>query len=134
MLEKAAFIGALAIVMSVFGPKPVTLQERAADPSKKTTLHLVRTLKIVPGKQLEFLLWLKKIRAAENDRFYAHVEGADWDWVTVTPLPDPARYSTFRDSRATIDYRGFVAFHEDTFAHGPFTLDELIAAYQRETP
>ena len=128
MFQKAVFIAAIAVVLSLFGPRYVSLQEAK---NKETTLHLIRTLKIVPGKQLEFLKWLKELNAAENDRFYAHVEGADWDWVTITPLPEPERYSTFRDSRATIDYRGYVAFHTDTFAHGPFTVEELIAAYER---
>ena len=132
MLQRIGFVCALALVLSFLGSRSVAVTE-PKHPSP-TTLHLVRTLKIVPGKQLEFLKWLKELGAAKDDRFYAHVEGADWDWVTVTPLPNPERYSRFSDSELTIQYRAFVAFHEDTFAHGPFTLDELLGAYERKQP
>ena len=130
MRERIAFVLALSLVLWLQGnPHAARGQEPSPEP---TTLHLVRSLKIVPGKQLEFLKWLKQLKAAENDRFYAHVEGADWDWVTVTPLPNPERYKKFNDSELTIQYRAYVAFHEDTFAHGPFTIDELIAAYEKK--
>lgn len=131
MRQRIAFLLALTAVLWFDGSAPEVRGGQESRP-EPTTLHLVRSLKIVPGKQLEFLKWLKQLKAAENDRFYAHVEGADWDWVTVTPLPNPERYKKFNDSELTIQYRAYVAFHEDTFAHGPFTVDELIAAYEKK--
>jgi hypothetical protein len=131
MRQRIAFLLAFTAVLWFYGTTPQVRGGQEARP-QPTTLHLVRSLKIVPGKQLEFLLWLKGLDAARDDLFYAHVEGADWDWVTITPLPNPERYSTFTDSDLTLKYRSYVAFHQDTFAHGPFTLDELIAAYQRK--
>lgn len=130
MRQRIAFVLALTAVLWLQGNPPGARGQEA--PPEPTTLHLVRSLKIVPGKQLEFLKWLKQLKAAEDDRFYAHVEGADWDWVTVTPLPNPERYKKFNDSELTIQYRAYVAFHEDTFAHGPFTINELIAAYEKK--
>ncbi len=133
----------LPLVLVFFAAPPVRAQ--TSKPEAKQPPHArVALYRIAPGKQLDFLKWLAEEAAIEKEagvppsQLYAHLDGDSWDYMQVAP-----DLSTEQQSRvdevakkhgrktgfaAGLEFRTFVASHTDTFAIGPVTAADLVAA------
>jgi hypothetical protein len=107
----------------------------------------ISTYRAAPGRQLELLKWL----AAREDvareaglpvaQLYAHLDGADWDYLVVWPVTTPeqdrkadelaAKKGLKTGFAASLEFRQFLASHSDTYAAGPMTAADVIAAASR---
>lgn len=133
-------LGLLAIsfaLLAVWAPR-VTAQD--AD------TYIISTYRVAPGQHIAFLEWMTNQEAASRDAglpvgvWYVHQNGASWDFLQISPdieLTDEqeaagdaaaAARGLPTGAAAGIQLRQFVAEHTDTFAGGPSTAAELLAA------
>ena len=103
-----------------------------------------------PGRQLELLRWLAVREEIAREagvpaaQLYAHLDGDNWDYLVIWPIttPDQDRKADELAGKkglktgfaASIEFRQFLASHSDTFAAGPTTAAELVAAATKENP
>lgn len=99
---------------------------------------------IAPGKHLEFLRLQAQNEAIAKEagvpptQWYAHNDGASWDYISISPAPTPAqdaRLDAISRQRglptgfaAGLHFRQFITSHTDTFASGPTRATDLVAA------
>ena len=96
------------------------------------------------GKQLDLLKWL----AAREDvakeagvpaaRLYAHMDGEGWDYLVIWPVTTPEQDQKMDELTtkkglktgfpASLEFRALLDGHSDTFAIGPTTASDLVAA------
>jgi hypothetical protein len=130
-------LAALALAAPVAG----TAQEAPA-PAPKTML--VEIYRIAPGQHQAFLEFIARCDEANKRaglpprELYVHSDGAGWDFMIIQPASTPD------DRRAALDaawdelglpagadfflqFRTFVAEHEDTFVKGPTTAADFLA-------
>ena len=107
---------------------------------------LISIFRIAPGQHLDFLKWqaqqatIAAEAGAPAAEWYVHHNGDAWDFVSITPVQDPAAEDATNErvdelSRqkglptglgAALEFRRFVNFHTDTYAGGPFTIQDLV--------
>ena len=134
----ASLSGLCALALAA--PPRWTRENTAQEPGR-VRLSIYR---MAPGKQLDYLRW----QAAQDEvaqaagvappQIYAHVDGADWDYVAIFPLTtveqdkkmdEIARSKGLKTGfPASLEFRQLVASHTDTLAAGPTTAAELVAA------
>jgi hypothetical protein len=115
-----------------------------ADAKKEPPSALISIYRIAPGKHLDFLKWMAAREAADKEaglpasQLYAHRDGASWDYILIAPdLNDEqqkksdavaAKKGLTTGFKAHLEIRTMLAEHSDTFATGPVTAAELVAA------
>jgi hypothetical protein len=103
---------------------------------------------VAPGRHLEFLKWLAAREEAAKEAgipaapLYAHVDGDSWDYLMIWPVTTPeqdrklddvaARRGLKTGFAASLEFRQLLASHSDTFAAGPMTAAELVAAAAKQ--
>jgi len=103
---------------------------------------------VAPGRHLDFLKWLAareevaKEAAVPAAQVYAHLDGDSWDYLMIWPVTTPeqdrklddvaARRGLKTGFAASLEFRQLLASHSDTFAAGPMTAAELVAAAAKQ--
>ena len=72
---------------------------------------------------------------------YAHNDGDSWDYLLIWPITTPeqdrkldelaARKGLKTGFAASLEFRQMLSSHTDTFASGPMTASELVAAAEK---
>jgi hypothetical protein len=108
--------------------------------------HIISVYHVAPGKQLQFLKWqagqeeLAKEAGAPPTKWYRHLDGASWDYISIQRVGDPAqeeetgkKMEALAKKRgvatgvaAWLEFRSFIDSHTDTYATGPMTAQELV--------
>jgi hypothetical protein len=103
--------------------------------------------RVAPGRHLDLLKWLAarediaKEAGVPATQVYAHNDGDSWDYLLVWPVTTAeqdrkldeltARKGLKTGFAASIEFRQMLASHTDTFATGPLTAVELLAAAEK---
>ncbi|MFI4970561.1 MAG: hypothetical protein ACHP7D_10175 [Lysobacterales bacterium] len=136
LIRGFVFAGLLVAVAMMAG------EPRSAAATEPGT-HLIGIYRIAPGKHAEFLKWqaardaIDKQAGVPQGQWYAHTDGASWDYLSVTPVLSEAQQKKVDDAarakgltngfKASLEFREFIASHTDTYAVGPMTATELSA-------
>ena len=115
-----------------------------ADAKKEPPTAVISIYRIAPCKHLDFLKWMAAREAADKEaglpasQLYSHRDGASWDYILVAPnLSDEqqkksdaiaAKKGLTVGFKAHLEIRQFLSEHSDTYAIGPVTAAELVAA------
>jgi hypothetical protein len=107
----------------------------------------ISTYKAAPGRQLDLLKWIAAREEVNREagvppaQVYAHLDGADWDYLVLWPVTTPdqdrraddlaAKKGLKTGFAASLEFRQLLASHSDTFAAGPMTAAELVASATR---
>jgi hypothetical protein len=128
-------LGCLALVTSAIN---------AADAPAEVPRKLVEIYRIAPGQHEAFLEFIARCDEANRRaglpprELYVHSDGAGWDFMIIQPASTP------NDRRAALDkawdelglpsgevfflqFRRYVAEHDDTFVKGPTTAADFLA-------
>lgn len=108
--------------------------------------YIVSMYRVAPGQHVAFLQWMANQEAAAAEagvpagEWYVHQNGDHWDFLQIAPdITDEqndaidvaaAARGLKTGPQASIELRQYVAWHTDTFAGGPMTAAELLAAAQ----
>jgi hypothetical protein len=130
---------ALLVVCSLASVAPRWAQDKPAPGRARISIY-----RVAPGRHLEFLKWLAAHEEIAKEggvpaaQLYAHVDGDSWDYLLIWPVTTPeqdrkldeisARNGLKTGFAASLEFRQFLASHSDTFAAGPMTAAELVAA------
>jgi hypothetical protein len=122
---------------------PLALAQ-GADAKKDPPTALISIYRIAPGKHLDFLKWMAAREAADKEaglpaaQLYSHRDGASWDYILIAPnLTDEqqkksdaaaAKKGLTVGFKAHLEIRTMLSEHSDTYAIGPVTAAELVAA------
>ena len=103
---------------------------------------------VAPGRHLDFLKWLAAREETAKEagipaaQVYAHLDGDSWDYLMIWPVTTPeqdrklddvaARRGLKTGFAASLEFRQLLASHSDTFAAGPMTAAELVAAAAKQ--
>ena len=115
-----------------------------ADAKKDPPTALISIYRIAPGKHLDFLKWMAAREAADKEagipvgQMYAHRDGASWDYILIAPDLNAdqqkksdamaAKKGLTLGFKAHLEIRGFIAEHSDTYAIGPMSASDFVAA------
>ena len=123
---------------------PVSAQTTPAAPPEPTRM-LVEIYRIAPGMHTAFLEEIEKYDAVSRSvglpprQLYVHSDGASWDFMLIqqaaTP-PDKSEALAAAWDKAKmpsgadffLNFRRFIAEHEDTFVRGPTTAADYLAS------
>jgi hypothetical protein len=106
---------------------------------------------IAPGKHLEFMKWLAQREAVEKEagaparQIYAHIDGANFDYLLIEPQLAPAAQVELEKKidaamkkkglttgpKLGLEIRQFIADHTDTMVAGPLTAAQIVDAYTK---
>ncbi len=130
----AAAAGALAAGSIAYAQMPP-----ANPPTSVVTLYHA-----APGQQLALAKWLaRQDRVAEAvggkpAQFYVHTDGDSWDFMSIAPATTREQDSAFAAAaakmgvptgpRLALDLRRYINSHTDTYAIGPTTAAQYVAA------
>jgi len=136
MLLFAMLSGLGALTLAV---PPRWTRETAQEPGRVR----ISIYRMAPGKQLDYLRWqaaqdeVAKAAGVAPPQLFAHVDGADWDYLAIFPVTTPeqdkkmdeiARSKGLKTGLlASLEFRQLLASHTDTVAAGPTTAAELVA-------
>ena len=126
----AVLIGAIALV---------AWPANAADVPRK----LVEIYRIAPGQHAAFLEFIARCDEANRRaglpprELYVHSDGAGWDFIIIQPAATPDDHRAALDkawdelglpsgAEFFLQFRRFIAEHEDTFVKGPTTAAEFL--------
>jgi hypothetical protein len=134
---------ALIVACSLASAAPRWSQEKKDDPGRAR----ISIYRAVPGRQLDLLKWLAAREEVAREagvpaaRLYAHLDGEGWDYLVVWPVTTPeqdrkmdelaAKKGLKTGFPAALEFRAFLDHHSDTFAAGPTTAADLVAAATR---
>ncbi|MCH7574761.1 MAG: hypothetical protein IIA59_06505 [Candidatus Marinimicrobia bacterium] len=119
---------------------------RAQSAQQEPVEYLVTTIRIAPGQHLAFLKWMAeqevvaKEAGAPATQWYAHLDGASWDYISITEELGAAKQAKIDEKieklskkkkmatgmRVALEFRQFISSHTDTYVLGPFTAAELV--------
>jgi hypothetical protein len=132
----------LVAVCSLAVAAPRWTQDKA-DPGRAR----ISIYRVAPGRHLELLKWLAareeitKEAGVPATQLYAHNDGDSWDYLLIWPITTAeqdrkldelaARKGLKTGFAASIEFREMLALHTDTYASGPMTAAELVAAASR---
>jgi len=139
-----AWSGVAAAQSTVAPPaaSSATVDSRTATP--EVPRKLVEIYRIAPGQHTAFLEFIARCDEANRRaglpprELYVHSDGAAWDFLIIQPASTPD------DKRAALDaawdalglpsganfflqFRQFIAEHDDTFVRGPTTAADYLA-------
>jgi hypothetical protein len=119
---------------------------RWSDGKKAPTRARISVYRVAPGKHLDFLKWMAaqdevaKEAGVPTVQIYAHVDGDDWDYLGIGPIPTPEQEKKLDEIAAkkglktgfpaSLEFRGFLAGHTDTYTNGPLAAADLVAQAQ----
>ncbi|MGH9366786.1 MAG: hypothetical protein ACRD3M_03820 [Thermoanaerobaculia bacterium] len=134
----------LALLALVFFAAPAARAQMAKQEMKTPPRARVSLYRITAGKQLEFLKWMAENDAIDKEagvpaaQLYSHTDGDSWDYLGIVPDLSTEQQAKVdevakKHGRKTgfaggLEFRTFVAWHTDTFAIGPVTAADLVAA------
>ena len=123
---------------------PAARAQTAKQEAKQPPTAVVSLYRIAPGKHLDFLKWMADQEAISKEagvpatQVYAHTDGDSWDYLGIAPelskdqqarVDEVARkHGRKTGFPASLEFRTFAAWHTDTFAIGPTTAADLVAA------
>ncbi|MBM2847044.1 MAG: hypothetical protein HW407_2356 [Bacteroidetes bacterium] len=107
---------------------------------------MVAIYNVSAGKHLEFLKWMAEAEAVAKEagapatQWYAHHQGAGWDFISITPqLPSAQQEAVDKKDdeirkkkgmpigmAASLKFRQYIGNHSDTFAGGPYSAADLV--------
>jgi hypothetical protein len=133
------FLFAMAIVSSL------ALQVSAAEVPRM----LVEIYRIAPGQHLAFLQAIAKYDEANTmaglppRQLYVHSDGASWDFMLIQPAETPADKAAALNAAWEklglptgadffLNFRQYLASHEDTFVNGPTTAADYLASRKKK--
>ena len=114
--------------------------------AQDTETYIISTYRVAPGQHIAFLEWMAGQEAASQAAgvpvgvWYVHQNGASWDFLQIAPdveLTDEQEAAADAAAQARglaigtaagIQLRQYVAEHTDTFAGGPQSAADLLAA------
>jgi hypothetical protein len=130
---------ALVAVCSLAVAAPRWTQDKP-DPGRAR----ISIYRVAPGRHLDLLQWLAareeiaKEAGVPAAQLYAHNDGDSWDYLLIWPITTAeqdrrldelaARKGLKTGFAASIEFRQMLASHTDTYASGPMTAGELVAA------
>jgi hypothetical protein len=131
---------ALVVASSLMLAAPRWTPDNKQEPGRAR----ISMYRAAPGRQLELLKWLAAREEVNKEaglpaaQLYAHLDGADWDYLVVWPVTTPEQdrkadeLAVKRGLKvgfaASLEFRQLLASHSDTFAAGPTTPAELVAS------
>jgi hypothetical protein len=133
---------ALVAICSLAVAAPRWTQDKA-DPGRAR----ISIYRVAPGRHLDLLKWLAareeiaKEAGGPAAQVYAHNDGDSWDYLLIWPITTPeqdrrldelaVRKGLKTGFAASIEFRQMLASHTDTYASGPMTAADLVAAATR---
>jgi hypothetical protein len=130
----------IAVALAVIATMAVVPRSAAATEPGTVLIGLYR---VAAGKHADFLKWqaardaIDKQAGVPQGQWYAHTDGASWDYLSIGPVLNDAQQKKVDDAtrakgmtvgfKASIEFRQFIASHSDTYAIGPMTASELSA-------
>jgi hypothetical protein len=130
---------ALVAVCSLAVAAPRWTQDKAEPGRARISIY-----RVAPGRHLELLKWLAareeitKEAGVPATQLYAHNDGDSWDYLLIWPITTAeqdrkldelaARKGLKTGFAASIEFREMLASHTDTYASGPMTAADLVAA------
>jgi len=133
---------ALVAVCALAAAAPRWTQDKP-DPARAR----ISIYRVAPGRHLDLLKWLAaredvaKEAGVPATQLYAHNDGDSWDYLLIWPITTPdqdrkldeiaARKGLKTGFAASLEFRQMLASHTDTFASGPMTAAELVAAAEK---
>jgi hypothetical protein len=133
-----AAILAVALVMVAVAQAPVC----SPTPGRYT----IQIFHVVPGKAVDFLKFNAEREEIRNEagappkQWYRHSDGADWDYLSITPLVSPADETALQEridavtkkhhettgAAGGMALRALLLDHTDTYVVGPMTAAQLL--------
>lgn len=118
-------------------------------PAPAPTKLLVEIYRIAPGQHLAFLEAIasydqaNKMAGLPPRQLYVHRDGASWDFMLIQPaeIPDDKsealgeawqKLGLPSGADFFLDFRRFIASHEDTFVTGPTTAADYLATRKKK--
>ncbi len=134
----ASLPGLCALALAV--PPRWTREQTGEEPGRVR----VSIYRMAPGRQLDYLRWqaaqdeVAKAAGIAPPQIYAHVDGADWDYLAIFPLTTAEQDRKLDDIArskglkvgfpASLEFRQLLSSHTDTLAAGPTSAAALLAA------
>ena len=133
------FLSAFALLASF------AVQASAADVPRM----LVEIYRIAPGQHTAFLQAIAKYDEANTmaglppRQLYVHSDGASWDFMLIQPAETPAdkvaalnaaweKLGLPTGADFFLNFRQYLASHEDTFVSGPTTAADYLATRKKK--
>lgn len=127
----------------LFGVLVVPHGESQTEPLP-VTRKLIEIYRIAPGQHEAFLEAIARCDEANRmaglppRELYVHSDGAGWDFLIIQPAQTPPEKSAALDAAWEklglpsgpdffLEFRKYVAEHDDTFAQGPTTAADFLA-------
>ncbi len=126
--------------------RPPGTPDPGAAPDRKATVprKLVEIYRVAPGQHEAFLEAIARYDEANRmaglppRELYVHSDGAGWDFLIIQPAQTPPEKSAALDAAWEklglpsgpdffLEFRRYVAEHDDTFAQGPTTAADFLA-------
>ncbi len=132
------WIYALAF-LALVGLTATEARAQSSPPTATVTIY-----RIAPGQHLAFLEWVAAQEAVSREAgapastWYVHIDGDAWDYIGITPETTPemdAKVEALMKQKgmktgmqAGLEFRRYVAWHTDTTAAGPISIQDILAA------
>jgi membrane-bound lytic murein transglycosylase B len=111
-------------------------------PAQSPGQVIIAIYHVAPGHHVEFLKWLDRqdriavAAGVPRGQFYAHMDGASWDYLVINPVTTPAQDAAVEAAgkrmgvntmRGGIELRKHITSHTDTFSRGPMSAADYLA-------
>jgi hypothetical protein len=133
---------ALVVVCALVTAAPRWTQDKPEPARARISIY-----RVAPGRHLDLLKWLAAREEVAREagvpatQVYAHNDGDSWDYLLLWPITTPdqdrrldevaARRGLKTGFAASLEFRQMLASHTDTYASGPLTAAELLAAAEK---
>jgi len=152
MRERMARVAIFGLILTLAGVLAAILAAPLAaaqnpDALKEPPKAMVTIYRVTAGKHLDFLKWQAAREAVDKEaglpvtQWYAHTDGADWDYISVGPdttkeqdakVDEIAKKKGLKTGfAANLEFRTFIASHSDTHTMGPLTPSQLVALAEK---
>ncbi|HXO19124.1 MAG TPA: hypothetical protein VOA87_04280 [Thermoanaerobaculia bacterium] len=139
-MNRRMLLAPLALLALVFSVA-LAVHAQAAKPHPTA---LIAIYHVAPGKHLDYLKWVAANDAIDKEAgvppsvLYAHTQGDSWDYVSISPdlsKEQQAKVDAVAKQHgrktgyaASLEFRTFITSHTDTYAIGPVSAADLVAA------
>ncbi len=124
----------------------MTSSQQPGTTTPKPGRYTIQIFHVVPGKAVDFLRFnaereqIRKEAGAPPKQWFRHSDGADWDYISITPLVPAQEEAALQQKIDTItkqhhqkagaaggmELRALLLDHTDTYVVGPMTAEELL--------